>query len=434
MNMRTMPSVAAGLALLAAAPMAQAAGFGIYEQGARALGTAGAFTARADDPSSIYFNPAGLAHLDGKSLLVSPNLLYYASEFAGVDPAPGFGVTEETEGQFFPPFSLYYGHGIDSKFAAGIGIYTPYGLQVEWEDPDTYTGRTISTFSRITPFYFVPTVAWSPTPSFRIGAGAQLVLSTVELRRHLQAYNPLDDVTEDIGTVALESDNGFGAGFNAGVQWWPADGIWRLGATYRSKVDIDYEGAADFDQTPTGNAVFDAIVATTFPPDQGVATSVAFPAQASLGVAHMFGPSLVAEVNANWTQWSSFDRLDLEFLATPAANQSVPEDWDDVFNLRTGLEYRRDGTSPWTWRGGYYFDESPQPTEGVGPLLPDADRHGLTAGLGWQSGGGSTAIDAYALYIISPERSTEGINRDGYNGTYQGTSWAVGASLGLTFP
>ena len=69
MNLRTIPL---GLVLLAvfSPAAAQAAGFGIYEQGARAMGTAGAFTARADDPSAIYFNPAGLAHLEGGSLLV----------------------------------------------------------------------------------------------------------------------------------------------------------------------------------------------------------------------------------------------------------------------------------------------------------------------------------------------------------------------------
>jgi long-chain fatty acid transport protein len=422
----------AALALCAAlARPAGAAGFSLYEQGARALGTAGAFTARADDPSAMFFNPAGLAHLDGRSLVISPNLIYYKSEFSGVAPFPGFGVEEETKGEVFPPFALYYGHGIDSKVAAGIGVYSPYGLQVAWKNPDQFTGRTISTFSRITPFYFVPTVAWAPSPAWRLGAGANLVLSTVELRRHLQAFNPIDNETEDIGTVELDSHPGFGAGFNAGIQWWPDD-RWRLGATYRSEVDIDYEGPAVFTQLPTGNPAFDAIVAATFPPDQRVETAVAFPAQASLGIARVLTPAWTGEVNFNWTQWSAFDRLDLVFPAAPALNESIVEDWDDAINIRAGLEYRgAGGASPWAFRGGYYFDQSPQPTEGVGPLLPDADRHGFTAGLGWR--GESVAVDAFALLVTAGDRSTEGINRDGYDGTYSSTSLIAGASLGLTF-
>lgn len=434
---RVAAGAALALLLCAAAGPAGAAGFAIYEQGARAMGGAGAFTARADDPSAIYFNPAGLAHLEGGALLLSPNLIHYKSEFAGTAPAPGFGVEEETKGQFFPPISLYYAHSIyyarsiGSQVAAGIGVYNPYGLKVEWQDPDTFTGRRISTTSRITPFYFVPTVAWAPSPQWRVGAGANLVLSTVELRRHLQAYNPFDDRTDDIGRLALESDRGFGAGFNAGVQWWPSTTM-RWGATYRSKVDIDYEGDADFTQVSSGNPVFDAAVAASFPSDQRFATAVAFPAQASFGVARRLGDAWTAEVDVNWTQWSSFDRLDLAFPESPGLDESIVEDWKDAWNVRAGVEHRgAGGAAPWAWRAGYYFDESPQPTEGVGPLLPDADRHGFTGGLGWR--GASTAVDGYLLYVHAADRSTEGRNRDGYDGTYSSRSIVGGVSLGLTF-
>ena len=419
------------LAALAGGPAAaEAAGFGLYEQGARAMGTAGAFAARADDPSAIYFNPAGLAQIDGKALLVSPNALYYKSEFSGVAPVPGYGVEEETEGQWFPPFAVYYAQGIGGKVAAGIGVYSPYGLQVDWKRPDSFSGRAISTFAKITPFYFVPTAAWAPSAKFRVGAGANLVLSRVELSRTLQAYNPLDDRTDDIGTVDLSSHTNFGAGFNAGIQWWPCERM-RYGLTYRSKVDVDYDGSADFTQTPTGNPVFDGIVAASFPPDQRVETAVTFPAQASLGIARVFSPAWTGEVNVNWTQWSSFDQLDLAFAATPSRNITIVEDWKDAWNVRAGLEHRGNaGASPWAWRAGYYFDESPQPAAGVGPLLPDANRHGLTAGAGWR--GARTAVDAYALWILAAKRSTEGVNRDDFNGTYKSTSFVAGLSLGLT--
>ena len=427
-----MRSLAAAVLLgAAAAGPAQAAGFGIYEQGARAMGGAGAYTARVDDPSAMYFNPAGLAHLDAPSLLVSPNLIHYKSEFAGSAPAPGFGVTEETKGQVFPPFSIYYAQRVSSKVAAGLGVFNPYGLQVEWRDPAAFTGRTISTTSRITPFYFVPTVAWAPSPQWRVGAGANLVLSTVELRRGLQAYNPIDDRTDDIGRVVLESDRGFGAGFNAGVQWWPSERM-RWGLTYRGRVDIDYEGSADFTQVSSGNPAFDAAVAASFPPDQAIETAVAFPAQVSLGVARHFTDAWSAELDVNWTPWSSFDRLDVTFAETPSRNLSIVEEWKDAWNVRAGVEHRGDaGASPWAWRAGWYYDESPQPTEGVGPLLPDANRHGVSGGLGWR--GEKTALDAYLLFVLAGERSTEGINRDGYDGTYKSRSVVGGVSLGLTF-
>ena len=185
-------------------------------------------------------------------------------------------------------------------------------------------------------------------------------------------------------------------------------------------------------QLPTGNPVFDFIVAASFPPDQSARTAVTFPAQASFGVGRQFSPAWAAEIDVNWTQWSAFDRLDLTFATTPSRNVSIVEDWKDAWNVRAGIEHRgQDGASPWAWRAGYYYDESPQPPEGVGPLLPDSNRHGLTGGLGWR--GQRTTFDGYALYILANDRSTEGVNRDDYNGTYSSASFVAGVSLGLAF-
>ncbi|MBU0558372.1 MAG: outer membrane protein transport protein, partial [Bacteroidetes bacterium] len=40
-------------------------GFQINEHGARGMSLAGAFTAIANDPSAIYYNPAGLYQISG---------------------------------------------------------------------------------------------------------------------------------------------------------------------------------------------------------------------------------------------------------------------------------------------------------------------------------------------------------------------------------
>jgi long-chain fatty acid transport protein len=417
-------------ALLVPPRAAHAAGYGLYEMGARALGQAGAFTARADDPSSIYFNPAGLSRLDGKELLLSPNLIVFKAEFSGVAPSPGYGVQEETFDKTFPPFAIYYAQGIGKKVAAGIGIYNPYGLEVEWANPDQYTGRYISTRSRITPFYFVPTAAVAINDRLRVGAGFNLVLSNVALERHIPAYDPFLDQTVDIGTVKLDSENSTGIGFNAGVQWWPP-GKFKFGGTYRSKVDIDYSGRADFTQRITGNPAFDPIVTATFPPDQQITSSIPFPAQGSLGIAYQSCPSWAFEGDFNYTWWGVFDQLEVNFAQTPSRNLLVVEDWKNAINVRVGAEYRKGGTAPWSYRAGYYFDETPQPRAGLGPLLPDSDRHGISLGIGHH--GASTTIHAYGLWLITPDRSTEGENRDNYNGTYSLGTFVAGLSLGQNF-
>ena len=53
------------LAALEGASLVSASGFGLFQHGARAIGQAGAFTARASDPSAMTYNPAAITKLNG---------------------------------------------------------------------------------------------------------------------------------------------------------------------------------------------------------------------------------------------------------------------------------------------------------------------------------------------------------------------------------
>lgn len=66
--------------------------------GSRAVGMGGAFTGLADDPSATYWNPAGLARIEGANLLFSHNewLQDISNEFVAVNFSAGknaFGVS-----------------------------------------------------------------------------------------------------------------------------------------------------------------------------------------------------------------------------------------------------------------------------------------------------------------------------------------------------
>ena len=51
------------------------ASFRILDQGAAAAGQSNAFTAQADDPSAIYYNPAGMMQLRGVQTYFGTTLL-----------------------------------------------------------------------------------------------------------------------------------------------------------------------------------------------------------------------------------------------------------------------------------------------------------------------------------------------------------------------
>ena len=70
------------LLLLLIPASAHAGGFEIPDNGTRALGRSGAFAVRADDPSAIYYNPAGLTRLERPTVLFNLNIVNLDYRFA----------------------------------------------------------------------------------------------------------------------------------------------------------------------------------------------------------------------------------------------------------------------------------------------------------------------------------------------------------------
>src|SRR5512143_407142 len=82
------------LVLLFAASTSFAAGFRLPEAGAKAMGMGFAFTAQADDPSAIYFNPAGLTQLKGQNVMVGVTYVREkGADFTGKTPLTGMSDT-----------------------------------------------------------------------------------------------------------------------------------------------------------------------------------------------------------------------------------------------------------------------------------------------------------------------------------------------------
>jgi long-chain fatty acid transport protein len=392
-------------ALASTAPM-YAAGFSIFEQGAKAMGMAGAFTAQADDPSLLFHNAGGLAFVTERE--VSTGFTWITSteaEFDGAGPFPGEGYHAEQEGlSEFPPH-LYWVQPINDTWKFGLGINAPFGLTTSWEEPNEFAGRFLSTKAALRAIDINPTIGWQITDNFGLGIGAVARFSDVELNRNIGTINPFTQRVADVGRLSLESDFGNAFGFNVGILHKIGNSF-SWGFSYRSKIDMDYEGEARLAQNLTGNAQFDAAVRAQLPfeRDLPVETNIEFPDTASLGLAFALTQNLLLETDFNWMGWSTFDTVPIEFVggaSNSLPDTEIPEEWDDAQNYRAGLRWTTSPTSE--WRFGYVFDESPQPEESVSPLLPDADRNGVTIGYG-RSGPG-LGYDVALMYLDFEERS-----------------------------
>jgi long-chain fatty acid transport protein len=425
-------SVALAASLLAAALSApgpaSAAGFALFEQGARGMGFAGAFTAQASDPSAIFHNAGGIAFLRGKQIYLGGTLVAPSSTFEGANPFPGAGVTEKSDAGILLPPAAYYTHEIAPDLVAGIGINVPFGLRSRWANPDGYSGRFIAHSAELTGFSINPTLAFKLADRLAVGAGVDVRLSKVTLERRVPLVSPFTQRVLDAADLRLESGTATGIGFNLGVLGKLSDST-SVGVSYRHKVKVDYDGSATFSPRPTGNAQVDAVIASGLPAGaQSVTTAITFPALVSAGLAQRWG-RWTFEVDVNWYQWSTFDRLPLTFVDRPDLSEVIVEEYGDSFQYRFGLE--RELTEAWTVRGGYFWDETPSPPASMSPLLPDSNRHGIALGGSWTSG--RLRLDAGSWLVLSSLRSTAGLNRDRYEGSYKGRALTLGISLGYGF-
>jgi long-chain fatty acid transport protein len=424
---------ALGLAALVAlsAGAVHGAGFSIFEQGSKAMGMAGAFTAQADDPSLLYHNAGGLAFVTERAFSAGLTWIHGTeAEFEGANPFPGEGYRAEQEPlSAFPPH-LYYVQPINDTWKFGLGIMAPFGLVTEWENPDQFAGRFISTKASLEVIDINPTIGWQITPNFGLGLGFLGRVSAVELNRNVPFNNPFTQRIVDIGRIELEGDFSEGYGFNAGILH-KVNPSFSWGLSYRSQITVDYEGDARLTQISTGNAQLDALIAsrTPFNRDLPVETSIDFPDQASLGLAFSVTPNLLIETDFNWTGWSSFQEVEIDFTGgatNSLADQTIREDWEDANNYRLGLRWNASPTSQ--WRLGYVFDETPQPEEAISPLLPDADRNGFTLGYGHT---GAIGFDLSVMYLDFKERTRDQSfeNEGSFFGTYNTQAVLVGATL-----
>lgn len=416
------------LALLAVAVPTYAAGFGIFEQGSKAMGMAGAFTAQADDGSAMFHNAGGLAFATQRE--VSGGLVLFhttKAEFDGASPFPGPNshAKQKTLNQLLP--HAYYVQPINSTWKFGVGLEAPFGLTTEW-NPNTFAGRYISTKAAVRAVDLNPTIGWQVTPSFGIGFGAIARFSDIKLERRVPAVNPFTQQVVDVAGIELESDLENGYGWNVGILH-KVNNSFAWGLSYRSKVKVDYEGDGRLTQISTGNAQLDAVLRTRLPFDRDlpIATSVEYPDMASLGLAFSLTPSLLLETDVNWTGWSSFDKTTITFTNGDLPTSTIRSDWEDVENYRAGLRWTTSATSE--WRFGYVFDETPQPEEAVSPLLPDADRNGVTIGYGHK--GGSYKADFALMYLDFKDRTRKKTfqGESPFLGTYQTKALLASATI-----
>lgn len=366
-------------------------GFVVTYQGAKASGMADAFIAQADDPSANYYNPAGLASIEGTQFSTGVILAYQTPwEFDGsVNDGTGnfIETSEEARSNVLVAPHIYFSHRFENKLAVGFGLTASYPLSVAWSPNDLLSNYSHE--NNMLPLTFNPNIAYKfDNIGLSIGAGISYTYVIVSQENLLPA-NALGAGSP--ATYSRAELTGDGWGYNLGIKW-EANDMLTLAATYRGKIHVDLEG----DIKGTSSAFTGS--SWTGYLDQDIDADVNLPAMAVFGVAVKPLKNLVIEFDAARTYFSSY--------TGPFG------DWEDVWGYRLGGQYSINEN--WDVRAGYAYEENPVPGDVVGPDLPDSDCQTVTVGFGYHN-----ERFAFDMSLGNMRRQSRKVDNDIQKGTYK---------------
>ena len=434
--------------------IAWGAGFKISEQGAKAMAMGNAFSALADDPTALYFNPAGISYLPGTQVnigalaIVAPQTVFTGTTPLTGTPPLGTGnstVTERSKRDLVVAPTFYATYGMESlPVSFGLGINSVYPLTKSWDGSSVFRNQVQTVW--IKPVNFQPTVAYRfDDLNLAVAAGVDVTYAIVSLQRSV--YSPAIDPTNpvppfgayELGSLGLDGTD-TAMGYNFGIRWKPRREI-TFGLAYRSEITLHIKGDANFlATTATGLGAIGLSADAVLPYSRARATSsastvITLPDSLDLAVAWQPSDRLTLEFDATRTGWSSFDKLQINFDSPQFASfndKPEPRNWRDVWSYKFGAQYAL--LSRLDLRAGYSFDTTPVPGETVDPLLPDADRHSFAIGTGVRNDFAS--LDLAYMWVHFVDRKVH--NQDmstlrGENGTFKSDAYLLAANMTMRF-
>lgn len=369
------------IVIFATPSAAHAAGFALIEQSGSGMGNAYAGgSAIAEDASTIFFNPAGMAYIEGTQAVGALHLIKPSAEFnnqgsvkaAGLPPLGGEG-GDAGDLAFVPNF--YYKSNLTDSIDFGLGVNAPFGLKTEYDDD--WLGRFQGVKSEVKTININPAIAFKVNDQLSLGFGVSAMWIEAELTSAVNL-----GVSER--TSKVKGDD-WGFGFNMGAIYQVTPDT-RVGMAYRSKVEQHLDGDVKFSisngPTPNGD----------------VKADVTLPENLSVSAFSRLNDTWDLMGDVTWTRWSQFKELAI-YRDSGSLLSKTTENWENTMRYSIGVNYHYSDTLK--LRAGLAYDEEAIKDEFRTVRIPGNDRKWLSLGAGWQLAPNSKLDVGYAHLFIS---------------------------------
>jgi len=398
-----------------------AAGFALLEQSAEGLGSGFAgSTAGYGDGSEAYFNPAAMSQIKNYTASASINMIGPKADFSnsgstlGFAPIPLGGKDDNTSVAGWVP-NAYFVAPVSEDLTVGLGVNSPFGLRTEY-DAD-WVGRYHATQSELTTINISPAISYTAWKcdcggaAFSVGAAANVYYLDATLENAVDfgsiGYGALGAArATQLGLAPQRNDgyakvdgNDWATGFTLGGLYSYDNNRSSVGLSWHSRVQAELSGDAEF-TVPSAARILQASGLFT---DTSVTAGVTLPESISFGGQHWVSESTALLYDAQWTRWSRFQELRVEFDSSQpdAVND---EGWDNVWRYSIGAKHILN--DDWTIRGGLTYDASPvSDAEHRTPRIPDADRFWLATGVSYKLTSATKLDLSYAHIFVSDENT-----------------------------
>ncbi|MHA7873309.1 MAG: OmpP1/FadL family transporter, partial [Hyphococcus sp.] len=387
-----------------------ASGFALNAQNAEALGSAmaGAQAERAK-PSMAYYNPAsivGVDRLDGSltvfGVFADSSYENASGTLLGTVPVQGLAADQSAIGDgVFPDGAI--AARLSDRLYFGVSLNTPFGFESTYADNSAI--RYHGTRSKVVSGALTSIVGLALTDHWSVAGGVRVQYMDVRLDGAIDAagvaaasmISGFTPGTDDV-FFSLQADD-FAVGYVAGVMGQITP-LLRVGASFTSKIEHDFDGEAIFDLA--GSTAGQTLSAIGLFQDTGITSAITAPAQFQAGAALDVTPRLTLLASTTLTRWSRFEQVVVAFDNPAQPPEVITQNWNDSWTGSAGAAF--DLTPLTKARLGVMYEETSLNDAFASPRIPDTDRVWLTAGVSQEIGAGAS-VHLSAGYIFIGDRA-----------------------------
>ena len=412
-----------------------------------------------DNPTAIYYNPAGIALSDGTHIFIdTTTALRWASydrpgvapdvvnSQATLDIAPG---ANDGKATLFNAIAAPFA-GVTSDFGTdfiygGLAVYFPFGGSAVWDKNPTYTGdndfpgaqdgtqRWYSIDGSIRSMYITTALGFNIRKiGLSLGVTGSAIRSNVTTIR-ARNTNGSDDLLDTNGNLlegrSYVDVSGWQGGFSVGAIYnlLKKDMLW-IGASYTSQPNV------------SGGMVLKGTLSNALALSQPTVADVELLQQLPdifrLGFRYRPTEKVELRLFADYTRWSVFERqcvvdvsqedrnCDFDNVdsalddpenfggnAHPSVVQHLPRYWRDGGGVRLGASYWFLPNLEGYLGAGY--DSSAVPLETLDPALMDMNKYTLSMGARWQISKrvGAALTSTQVFYASTDTKGKNALNR-----------------------